>query len=395
MITFLSKIFIKENTSEAKKRTLMGMLCGVVGIALNILLFAGKLIAGLISGSVSITADAFNNLSDAGSSIVTLCGFHLAAAKPDSEHPYGHGRVEYISGLVIAAVIIVMAFELLKESVGKILHPEATEFSALVLVILLLSIFIKCYMAFYNNGVSKKINSAALKATAQDSLSDCVATSVVLLTSILGYYTSLQLDGWCGVLVSIFIFYSGISAAKDSIDPLLGNPPTQDFVDDIEHTVLDFSDEIVGVHDLMVHDYGPGRKIISLHVEVPADGDILALHDIIDNLEKRLARNFGCTATIHMDPVDTKDPRVATLKEQVAAMVKEVYEGITIHDFRVVFGETHTNLIFDMEVPFACPLDDNQVKIAARKLIRQRLGQNYYIVLVVDRDNYIHSTKEK
>ncbi len=387
MITLLSKLFIKENESEEKKRTLYGMLCGLLGIGLNILLFAGKLTAGLISGSVSITADAFNNLSDAGSSVVTLCGFKLAAAKPDPEHPYGHGRVEYISGLVISAVIIVMAIELFKESIGKIFHPESTVFSALVAVILIISILVKCYMAYYNGQIAGKINSAALKAAAKDSISDCVATAVVLATSILSSLTSLQLDGWCGVLVSIFIFYSGFSAARDSIDPLLGTPPTDEFVDDIKHTVLDFSEDIVGVHDLMVHDYGPGRKIISLHVEVPADGDILSIHDVIDNLEKNIAANFGCTATIHMDPVDTKDPRVASLKEQVSELAKEIYSDITIHDFRVVFGETHTNLIFDMDVPFTCPLDDENVKAAARELIRQRLGAHYYIVTVIDRNN--------
>ncbi len=393
MVSLLSRFFIKENTTDAEKRTAYGMLCGILGIVLNILLFGGKLIVGIISSSVSITADAFNNLSDAGSSIVTLCGFKLAAAKPDMEHPYGHGRVEYIAGLVISAVIIVMAFELFKESVGKIFHPEATDFSIVVTVVLVVSILVKCYMAYYNSQVASKISSATLKATAQDSLSDCVATGVVLVTSIIGYFTNLQLDGWCGVLVAAFIFYSGFSAARDSIDPLLGTLPTQEFVDEIEQTALAFSKDIVGVHDLMVHDYGPGRKIISLHAEVPADGDILSLHDVIDNLEKKLAKDFGCVATIHMDPVDTKDPRVATLKAQVAEIVKEVHPGITIHDFRAVFGETHSNLIFDMEVPFSCPLDDSQIKISARNLIRERLGQHYYIVLVVDRDNYIHAFK--
>ncbi len=393
MITLLSKLFIKEDAPEAKKRTLYGMLCGMLGIGLNVLLFAGKLAVGLISGSVSITADAFNNLSDAGSSTVTLCGFKLAAAKPDPEHPYGHGRVEYISGLVISAVIIVMAFELFKESVGKIIHPEETEFSLLVAVVLVASILVKCYMAYYNSKVAAKIDSAALKATARDSLSDCVSTAVVLAAGIIGHFTALQPDGWCGVIVSLFIFYSGFSAAKDSIDPLLGNPPTREFVEGIEHTVLEFSDEIAGVHDLMVHDYGPGRKIISLHVEVPADGDILSLHDVIDNLEKKLARDFSCTATIHMDPVDTKDPRVAALKGQVSELVKEIYADITIHDFRVVFGETHTNLIFDMDVPFSCKLDDNQVKTAAAKLIRERLGKVYYAVIEIDRDNYVHKSQ--
>ena len=395
MITLLSKIFIKENEPETKKRTLYGMLCGIVGIVLNILLFAGKLLVGLASGSVSITADAFNNLSDAGSSIITLCGFKLAATRPDSKHPYGHGRMEYISGLVIAAIIIVMAFELFKESVEKIRHPEATQFSALAAAILVVSILVKCYMAYYNSRVARKIDSSALKATARDSLSDCVSTSVVLFASIVGYFTDLHLDGICGVFVSAFIFYSGFSAARDSVDPLLGNPPSQEFVDEVERTTLDFSDKIICVHDLMVHDYGPGCKIISLHAEVPADGDIFSLHDIIDNLEKKLADDFDCTATIHMDPVDTKDPRVADLKEKVSEIVKDVHPDILVHDFRVVFGDTHTNLIFDMDVPFTCRKDDDQIKAEMKKLIKDQLGSHYYAVMVVDRDNYIHLTKPK
>ena len=251
MITLLSKIFIKENEPETKRRTLYGMLCGIVGIVLNILLFAGKLLAGLASGSVSITADAFNNLSDAGSSSITLCGFKLAAKRPDSKHPYGHGRMEYISGLVIAAIIIVMAFELFKESVEKIRHPEATQFSALAAAILVVSILVKCYMAYYNSRVARKIDSSALKATARDSLSDCVSTAVVLFASIVGHFTDLHLDGVSGVFVSAFIFYSGFSAARDSVDPLLGNPPSQEFVDEVERTTLDFSDKIIGVHDLI------------------------------------------------------------------------------------------------------------------------------------------------
>ncbi len=387
MLRLLSALFIHENTPEAQKRTLYGMLCGILGIGLNILLFAGKLIAGVMTDSVSVTADAFNNLSDAGSSAVTLFGFKLAAAKPDTEHPYGHGRVEYISGLAIAAVIIVMAFELFKESVGKILHPEATEFSLLAAAVLIASIAVKCYMANYNRRAAKQIDSPALMAAARDSLSDCIATAVVLGSGLVSRYTSLQTDGWCGVLVSVFIFLSGFCAARDSVSPLLGNPPSREFVGDIEKTVLGFSPEIAGVHDLMVHDYGPGRKIISLHVEVPADGDILTLHDIIDNLEKTLARDFSCTATIHMDPVDTKDPRIAALKEQVGAIVKEIDSNITIHDFRAVFGKTHTNLIFDMKVPFACPLEDSQVKTAAAKRIRERLGNCYYAVIDVDRND--------
>ncbi len=390
MIKLLSKLFEKEDLPEAKRRTLCGTLCGILGIVLNILLFAGKLTVGIISGSVSVIADAFNNLSDAGSSIVTICGFKLAAAAPDPKHPYGHGRAEYISGLVISAVIIVMAFELFKESVGKIIHPESTEFTAVTAAVLIASVLVKCYMAYYNSRVGKMIDSSVLTAAASDSLNDCITTAVVLGSGIIGSFTALHPDGWSGVLVSAFIFYSGLCAARDSIDPLLGDSPSEEFVDEIERTVLDFSPDIVGVHDLMVHDYGPGRKIISLHAEVPSDGDILALHDVIDNLERKLSADFGCVATIHMDPVDIKNPRVTELREKAAGIVKEIYSGITIHDFRVVFGSTHTNLIFDMAVPFECPVEDSVIKDTAAALIGERLGREYYTVTVIDRESYAH-----
>lgn len=391
MVTLLAKFFIKNNLSEDKKRTAYGVLCGVVGIILNVILFSFKLFAGLISGAVSITADAFNNLSDAGSSVVTLLGFRIASKKPDREHPYGHGRMEYISGFVVSVIIIVMGFELIKGSIEKIIHPEEIEFSWLIVIILIVSILVKCYMAFYNIRIGKKLNSASLKATAFDSLSDSIATTVVLASTIIFKTTGLNLDGYSGVIVSLFIFYAGYSAAKDALEPLLGNPPEQEFIDKISDIVLSFNENIVGLHDLMVHDYGPGRRIISLHAEVPDDGNILFLHDIIDNLEKKLGRELGCTATIHMDPVAVNNPEVDELRKKVSGLVKNIHENATIHDFRIVKGDTHTNLIFDMVIPYDCDYSDSGAAIEARRLVKENIGKNYYVVINIDRVNLVHS----
>lgn len=391
MITLLSKIFIKPEYSDEKRRTLVGVLCGALGITLNIFLFIFKLLAGVFTGSVSILADAFNNLSDAGSSLITLLGFKLAGQKPDREHPYGHGRMEYLSGFVVSCIIIVMGFELFKDSISKIIHPEAVDFSIMAIVILVLAILVKLYMFFYNSKAGEKYNSAPLKATAFDSISDCIATTVVLITSIIGYYTSINLDGWAGVIVSCFIFYAGYSAAKESISPLLGSAPEREFIEQITNIVVNFDPEnIVGLHDLMVHDYGPGRRILSLHAEVPAHCDIVVLHDIIDNLEKELWLQLGCVTTIHMDPIVTNDPKVLELKEKVNAISKKIYNSISIHDFRVVYGDTHTNLIFDMAVPFECPLTNDEIITRARILIWEEIGEGHYAAIEVDRDNYIN-----
>ena len=293
MVTLLAKIFIQEKNDQAKIREEYGVLCGVVGILFNVLLFAGKFLAGTISHSIAITADAVNNLSDAGSSIVTLAGFKLAGTKPDTEHPFGHGRIEYISGLVVAAAILLMAYELIRDSVGKIVHPEETEFSGLIVVILVLSILVKLYMYFYNHRIGKKLDSAAMQATAIDSLSDTCATTAVLAATLIGHFTGLHIDGWCGVLVGVFILYAGISAAKETLNPLLGQPPAEEFVMQIDRIVMSHP-EICGIHDLIVHDYGPGRKMVTLHAEVPADGDILEVHDVIDNVENELREKLGC-----------------------------------------------------------------------------------------------------
>lgn len=363
MIRFLARHCIRdyENVTNAAVRRAYGVLCGLVGIAINLLLFAGKLAAGLVSGSIAIMADAFNNLSDAGSSVVTLLGFKLAAQKPDKHHPFGHGRLEYISGLVVSLAILLMGVELLRSSVGKILHPEAVVFSPLVAAILLLSIGAKLYMAAYNRAVGKKICSAAMSATAADSLSDSMATGAVLLSTLAGHVWDLRIDGWCGVVVSLFIFWAGINAAKETISPLLGQPPSPEFVREVQDQVLTHQ-EITGIHDLIVHDYGPGRCIISLHAEVPADGDLVSLHDVVDTAERELQSSLGCLATIHMDPVVKNDGLTAETKERVAKMVKLIDPSLSIHDFRMVPGPTHTNLIFDALVPFDCKLDREDIR---------------------------------
>lgn len=384
MVTLLAKIFIKEQKDKNKARQAYGVLCGIVGILLNVLLFIGKFLAGTISNSIAITADAFNNLSDAGSSFVTLIGFKLAGAKPDPEHPFGHGRMEYVSGLVVAAAILLMAYELIRDSVNKIMHPEETEFSALVLVILLASILVKLYMAYYNKSIGKKIDSAAMRATATDSLSDTCATLVVLIATLVGHYTGLHIDGWCGVLVGIFILYAGINAAKETLDPLLGQPPEESFVEEIDRIVM-AHEEICGIHDLIVHDYGPGRQMISLHAEVPAEGDILEIHDVIDNVENELRAKLGCEATIHMDPIVTADEHIGELKQAVTAVVRDIDEIITLHDFRVVTGPTHTNLIFDILIPFKFYISDEELTLMIEQRVKERLGNNYFVVMKIDK----------
>lgn len=388
MVRKIAMAFVPKDGTEVEKRSMYGMVCGFVGIFFNIILFVGKLLAGIITSSISITADALNNLSDAGSSIVTLAGFKLAAQKPDSKHPYGHGRIEYLAGLAVAAVILIMGFELFRDSIGKVLHPQDTEFSYVVIFILLASILVKCYMAYYNYSIGKEIDSAAVRAAAMDSMSDCIATGAVLVTTVLNHLYGWQLDGYCGILVSLFIMYSGIQAARDSVDPLLGIEPDEEFLQQIEDISLSFDENIVGIHDLMVHDYGPGRKIISLHAEVPADSNMIQIHDVIDNLEKKLSKDLGCMATIHMDPVAVNDPEVKELKHQVTDLVKEVLEAITIHDFRVVKGDTHTNLIFDMVVPFSCKCTDREMADMVADKIKEKLGNNYYAVIDVDRANH-------
>ena len=385
MISLLAKWCIpnRERVEDGAVRRAWGALCGFVGIGLNLLLFAGKLAAGSISGSIAITADAFNNLSDAGSSVVTLLGFRLAGKKPDAGHPFGHGRMEYISGLVVAGLILVMGAELAKSSVDKILHPEAVTFSWLACGILLASIAVKLYMYRYNRAVGKKIDSAAMAATAADSLSDTAATAAVLLATVASRFISVPLDGWVGLVVALFILWSAVQAARDTISPLLGQAPDPALVRQIEELVTAHP-QVVGVHDLVVHDYGPGRRIISLHAEVPADGELLEMHDAIDNIEMELARKLRCEAVIHMDPVSTNDPKTLSLKAEVNTYLNQIDPKLSMHDFRIVQGPTHTNLIFDIVVPYDYPVSDQEVVDSVTKRI-QRNHPDFYTVIDVDK----------
>ena len=384
MISLLARLFLKtEGRDEAALRKEYGILCGAVGIALNVLLFAGKFFAGTLSGSIAITADAFNNLSDAGSSFVTLLGFQLAGQKPDSDHPFGHGRIEYLSGLAVSMLILLMGFELAKSSLDKILHPAPVDSSWLVIAILCVSIAVKLYMSFYNRSLGKKLNAPAMLATAADSLSDSVATTAVLIATLVGRFSGLMIDGWCGILVAAFILWSGFNAAKDTINPLLGTPPTHEFVDQIKHLVMAHP-AIIGIHDLIVHDYGPGRVMISLHAEVSASANVLDLHDEIDNVESELREKLGCEAVIHMDPIVTDDGITEETRERVAALVHCIDDAINIHDFRMVAGPSHTNVIFDAVVPYGFRLTDSEVEEKIKTAVRT-LDGNYFAVVKVER----------
>ena len=385
MITLLAKLFIKnrEDTDSPKVRQAYGILSGAVGIFLNILLFTGKFFVGMLSNSISITADAFNNLSDAGSSVITLIGFKMAGQKPDPGHPFGHGRIEYLSGLAVSAAILIMAFELIKSSVAKIIHPGKVTFSFIILVILIISILVKCYMFLYNRLISKKIHSEAMKATASDSLSDTLATSVVLITTIVTYFTGVNLDGICGIIVGVFILYTGITSAKDTLNPLLGQAPDTEFVQKIKDIVLSY-DKVIGIHDLVVHDYGPGREMISLHAEVPANGNILELHDVIDNIERKLQEVLKCDAVIHMDPISTDDEETNELKETVMGYLKEMNTELTLHDFRIVKGPSHTNIIFDIVVPYKVMMKDDEIKSTIENKLHE-MNTNFNAVINIDK----------
>ncbi len=385
MVTLLSRIFIKdykEYTNQDVRRS-YGILTGAVGIVLNVLLFIGKYLAGFISGSVSVMADAFNNLSDAGSSFITLLGFHLAGKEPDPQHPFGHGRIEYVSGLAVSVLIIVMGVEVLKTSVQKIITPQQIEISTLTIWILLVSIMVKVYMSFYNRSFGKKLDSSAMKATATDSLSDCISTTVVLLSMLAYQFLQINLDGWSGLLVGIFILVAGINSARDTLSPLLGEAPDEAFVKEVEQMVMEHPD-VVGVHDMVVHNYGPGRMMISLHAEVPGNIDVYKLHDSIDLIEFQIKQRFKCEAVIHMDPIATDDEQVMSLRKEIVELVKIYDEQLTIHDFRMVAGPTHTNLIFDVVVPQGYVKSDDEVSAEIARRINQKWC-NYFAVIKMEK----------
>lgn len=385
MISLLSRLFIKNrhDLTNPSVRSAYGVLCGVVGITLNLILFCIKLIASLLSGSVSIAADAFNNLSDAGSSLITIIGFRLAEQKPDPSHPFGHGRLEYISGFVISLLVLMMGFRLVETSIEKIVDGSESTFGITTVIILGISILVKLYMYIYNRLLGRKLDSSAMKATATDSLSDCVATSVVLLTTLISIVSEVAIDGWCGLAVALFILYSGLRTAKETMDPLLGTPPKKEFVDKIHTLVLSYP-EIRGLHDLIVHNYGPGRVMISLHAEVSQHADILLSHDLIDRIERQLSEELSCHAIIHMDPIASDDPSTAAIQEKVLALAKAIDSEITLHDFRMVIGNTHTNLIFDLAVPHTVKCTEDEIKQEIARLVHI-LDPHYRTVVQIDR----------
>ena len=384
MITILSHIFIRNRKGEAKRRA-YGTLCSIVGIMLNILLFVGKYIAGTISGSVAIVADAFNNLSDGGSSFITLVGFLVAGKKPDHDHPFGHGRVEYVSGFIVSVVILLMGFELLRESVSKIFRPEPVETSMFAMGVLVVSILVKVYMTFYNRVIGKQIESAAMLATSLDSLSDVVATLVVLVSMLVMRYAEVNVDGYCGVLVALFILYAGYSAARDTLNPLLGLAPDKELVEKIEQIVLEH-EGVLGLHDLLVHDYGPGRRIVSLHAEVPGDRSIYEVHDIIDHIEREINEKLSCETVIHMDPVEPDNEETDSLKKMVVGKVKQIDKRMTIHDFRLVTGANGKKLVFDAVAPYDIKMELSEIKCKIEQMIKELEG-DYEAVITIDQSS--------
>lgn len=384
MIRFLTKLILPDRADPADPavRARVGKRSGILGILANVLLFAGKLVIGTVSGSVSITADAMNNLSDATSSIVTIVGFRLAERPADENHPYGHARFEYLSGLAVAAMIVVIGFELAKTSFDKILHPEPVVFSGALVAVLLLSIGVKLILAAVNGSLGRAIDSTALLATAADSRNDCIATGAVLLSAVFAHLTSINVDGYAGLAVALFILYSGANTAKETISPLLGEAADPELQRTIV-SALRSNDKVLGYHDLMVHDYGPGQRFASVHVEMDMREDVLTCHTIIDDIERQVLDSHGIHLVIHYDPVVTDDEELNRMRSSVDKVLKSIDPRISIHDFRMVRGDTHTNLIFDMILPY--DLDDRRQQIKRQLDAAINLGDTqYYTVITFD-----------
>lgn len=366
MYTFICKLFIPnyQNTNEAEVREKYGSVFSIVSIVFNMLMVAFKLVVSFITNSVSIRADAFNNLSDVGSNLATLFGFKLSNKHPDADHPYGHGRMEYVSGMVVSFLILLMGFEAAKESFLKIIHPEEIVFSPIAIVVLIGSIIIKLTMAYLNKKAGKAINSEALNAAGQDSLNDTLVTTATLICLIIFKFTGFNIDAYLGFVASILVLKSGIEIFKDVLDTILGKAPDIELVKDIEKTIV-AHDEIMGIHDLMLHDYGPSQKFMSLHAEVDASVSAIETHDVIDNIELELLEKYNILTTIHMDPVDTKDKTLIELKAKVKKNILEINPEYDIHDFRIVSGPTHTNIVFDVLLPAN---DDSDIEQLRKKI---------------------------
>ena len=386
MTKLLVRLFVKdsENVKDPAVRIRYGYLGSVTGIVLNVLLFAGKLAAGIISGAISVTADAFNNLSDAGSSIMSLVGFKMAAQPADEEHPFGHGRMEYVSGLVISFLIMLMGFELAQSSIEKIFRPQEMSFSWLTLTVLIVSVAVKLWMGLFNRSLGKRINSTSMKAAAADSISDCISTSAVITALLVLYFFDVNIDSYIGLAVALFIFYNGINTFRDSLTPLLGTKPDKEFVLEITGRVESY-EGIVGTHDMIVHDYGVGNLIISMHAEVPMEMDFNSAHELIDKIEDDLKKQYKCLVTIHMDPVAINDEKAMAVKAQVAEIVRQIDSRMSIHDFRMTDGKDRDNLIFDVVVPFKLDMTDAEVRETIGKRVSE-IDKAYYCVINIDKD---------
>ena len=368
----IRKIPDYENVKDERVRSAYGKAASLVGIGCNVLLFAGKLFAGLLSGSVAIMADAVNNLSDVSSSLISLLGFKLADRPADAEHPYGHGRFEYLSGMTVAVMILVIGVELLKSSVGKIFAPEPVTFSWVSVGVLAASILVKLWMAAFNANMGRRIGSTTLEATASDSRNDVITTGAVLLCTIAAKLTGLELDGYVGAAVAVFILISGVSLVKETLNPLLGNAPSPELVSHIREKLMSYPG-VLGVHDLMIHDYGPGRQFASVHVEMSARQDPIASHDVIDGIERDFLKDERLHLIVHYDPVATDDPRVPALREAVSKICKTIYAKMTIHDLRIVPGAKRVNVVFDCVVPYDCPFSETEI----RRRMTAELGKEY------------------
>lgn len=384
MTELLVKMFIGDkDCHDPEVRKKYGFLSGITGIVLNLCLFTGKLVAGILSGAVSVVADALNNLSDAGSSIVNMVGFKIALTPPDKEHPFGHGRAEYVAGLAISFIIMLMGVELAKESVEKVINPQTPKISVLTFVILGAAVLVKLWMFVFNRKLGRKINSVSLTATAADSFSDVLASMTVIVGMVIGVIFKVDLDGYLGILMAAFIIYSGIKTAKDSLSPLLGQMPDKELVNGIRDMVCSY-DGIIGIHDLIVHNYGVGISYISFHAEVPSGTGLSEAHTLIDGIEKELKGRFKCGVTIHIDPVDIDDEETVRLKEMVCGVVKSIDECLSIHDFRVVKNPAGSSLIFDLAVPYKFRLSDMQIRETAVTGIR-KIEKNATVVVSVER----------
>lgn len=390
----LVRLFVKDatNAKDPDIREKYGNLSSITGIIVNILLFAAKFAIGTLSGSVSIVGDSINNLSDAGSSIISFVSFRLSSKPADTDHPFGHARTEYISSSVVAVIILFIGFELMKTSVDKILHPDPVDFNFILILVLSVSIGAKSWLYFFNNKLGRRIDSTVLQATAADSLSDVLATTAVLLSGIISRLTGLILDGWMGIVVAAFITLSGVRILKKAMNSILGKGPSEDMVRKIEGFIRKY-DGVIGLHDLVVHDYGPGHCFASVHVEVDSSVDIMLSHDLIDNIERDIAFDLGIHLVIHLDPIVLNDPFVNELKQMVEEIVKETDECLSIHDFRVVKGSTHCNLIFDVLVPPDCKIIGSVIQDKIIHKIHE-INRSFYVVITIDR-SYVSSPNQK